>query len=92
MTTKDRAEYKAVLKRDNFSCRLCGKPYHHIHHIVHRSHSGANIRQNMVCLCMNCHELVHSDEKYWRDELLELQRGIYGLIELEDLKRKGRWL
>jgi 5-methylcytosine-specific restriction endonuclease McrA len=92
MTTKNKREFKAVLKRDSFTCQLCGKPYHHIHHIVHKSHQGANIRQNMVCLCRDCHETVHQDEKKWRDELIELMRGHYGMIEIDDLKRKNRWV
>ena len=72
-------------------CMLCSRPYAHIHHVYYRSHGGANIRQNMVCLCRSCHEMCHQDEVRWRNELLERLRGYYGIIELDDLKKKGRY-
>ena len=45
----------------------------------------------MVCLCRSCHEMCHQDEKKWRDELIERLRGHYGMIELDDLKKKGKY-
>jgi hypothetical protein len=84
-------EYKAVLERDKYQCRLCGKKYAHIHHIQFRSLMGADIRQNLVCLCKGCHDMVHSDSEYWKPILLEYVRGHYGHIEINDLKRADKW-
>ena len=76
-----------VLKRDN-GCIYCGDSRVELHHIVYRSHSGIDDERNLVCLCRFHHTRAHSNEKYYRDKLLERQRGIYGCIEINDLKKR----
>ena len=48
----------AVLERDNFTCRQCDEwtqsPPHHIKKI---SQGGDDIMENMVTLCITCHDL-----------------------------------
>ena len=49
-----------VLKRDNYSCRICGckEAKFHVHHIETRK-TGGNAPDNLITLCENCHEKLH---------------------------------
>jgi hypothetical protein len=58
---------------------------------VYKSHQGADIEENLVCLCRTHHTLVHTSEREYRDKLIERQQGIYGMLEMKDLKRKDRY-
>ena len=91
INAQDKREYRAVRKRDNGCCILCGHNVTEIHHIVFRSHGGRNIRQNMVCLCKRHHELTHSDERVWREILLNRMRQHYGMIDVKSLKKQNKW-
>jgi len=46
------------------ACNLCNHVFPpdklHAHHIVFRSHSGANNQNNLVVLCIQCHQLQHN--------------------------------
>ena len=50
-----------VLVRDQFRCRMCGKPSTEVHHIAARSMFGKNrvkdcwSAKNMITLCSECH-------------------------------------
>ena len=49
-----------VLRRDNFTCQKCGR--HTLappHHIIKRSQGGSDTMDNLVTLCMDCHEREH---------------------------------
>jgi len=81
---------RKVMTRDR-GCILCGASSVDLHHIVFKSHGGIDDERNLVCLCRKCHETVHSDEPYWRDILLERQRGLYGCIEIDQLKKRNKW-
>jgi len=52
----------ACLMRDNFTCRKCGKKEIKLtsHHIVWTSKGGKDSIYNLITLCENCHEKVHS--------------------------------
>ena len=57
---KYKALQYAVLKRDDFTCQKCGcwttaPP----HHIKFRSSGGSDTMENMITLCMKCHEKEH---------------------------------
>lgn len=91
MNNRDKREYRAAIARDNHSCVYCGNTTIEVHHIVFRSHGGMNIRQNLVCLCKAHHDMVHSDEPKWRDDLLDKMRAHYGMMEMDDLKSKNKW-
>jgi 5-methylcytosine-specific restriction endonuclease McrA len=80
-----------VLTRDKGRCIYCGSPRVELHHIVYKSHQGADIEENLVCLCRHHHTLVHTDEHKYRDELIARQSGIYGALEISDLKKKSKW-
>lgn len=92
MNKHDKREYRATRNRDRGRCIICGLNVTHVHHIVYRSHGGITDRRNMVCLCPTHHEQAHSDEKVWRDKLLDYLRGHYGMIDERDLKHKNKWI
>lgn len=52
ITPEVRAE---VLKRDNYSCILCGSYHVQIAHYISRGRLGLGIPENLVCLCPLCH-------------------------------------
>ena len=49
-----------VLKRDNYSCRICGckEAKFHVHHIETRK-AGGNAPDNLITLCESCHKKLH---------------------------------
>ena len=56
---------KAIYRREGFACALCDDNRHlQIHHVVKRSQGGSENPQNLICLCMNCHALVHGTFVY----------------------------
>lgn len=91
MNKADKIEYKAVLKRDNNQCVICNRSPVAIHHVLYRSLGGANIRQNMVCLCHSHHSYIHELGKVGMEKMLEYLRIHYGMIDRKDLKKKGKY-
>lgn len=79
--------YKQVAERDDYLCRVCGTQAVDVHHIVFRSHGGADVPENLICLCRVHHEMAHSDEPTWRDRLIEMNETIYGKIDRAKLKK-----
>jgi 5-methylcytosine-specific restriction endonuclease McrA len=89
---RNKKEDLAVYEIDNGVCQLCGSPQvDYPHHIIYKSHGGKNDRRNMILLCRRCHTKVHTNEKYYVEYLLDLQRSKYGTIEINDLKKKNKW-
>lgn len=74
VTKKVRLE---VYERDGGMCRLCKRQGEHIHHIIPRSRAKSLINEpsNLIVLCASCHNLVHSNMKYWIPYLKELNDG-----------------
>lgn len=55
-----RALMLSVYERDGWRCRQCGSRRNLTpHHISRRSQGGADVLENLVCLCLQCHELRH---------------------------------
>lgn len=59
---------KTVYQRDNYTCQNCGRqggPYGntelHAHHIVPKSKGGVHETENLVTVCKQCHNAIHSD-------------------------------
>jgi len=49
-----------ILKRDNYSCRLCSsKDDVQVHHITPKVLGGRNTFDNMITLCYQCHHFIH---------------------------------
>jgi hypothetical protein len=52
---------RAVYRRDGFRCALCDSNRGlQIHHVIHRSQGGKVADpQNLITLCMYCHNVAH---------------------------------
>jgi ATP-dependent DNA helicase RecQ len=53
---------EAVLRRDDYKCRECGKPCRSaevVHHLLPRSAGGPDEPSNLVTLCDGCHTAHH---------------------------------
>jgi len=63
-----------VYSRDEYMCRMCHRKGEHIHHIIPRSSNKSKINEpsNLILLCARCHNLVHSNMKYWMPYLKEI--------------------
>jgi ATP-dependent DNA helicase RecQ len=49
-----------VLRRDGWRCQSCGTMSNlEIHHKLFRSQSGEDSEENLITLCVCCHEGVH---------------------------------
>jgi 5-methylcytosine-specific restriction endonuclease McrA len=50
-----------ILERDGWRCQRCGRRDRlQIHHIIRRSQSGADCEENLIVLCGECHDALHS--------------------------------
>ena len=49
-----------ILRRDGWRCQSCGTMSNlEVHHRQFRSHSGADVEENLITLCSDCHARVH---------------------------------
>lgn len=65
--------HDAVIMRDEFRCRYCGRFTDlHVHHIKYRSEGGPDEETNLITLCSEHHDLMHSNKRKWQPLLLEL--------------------
>ncbi len=53
---------EAILHRDNYTCQCCGKKNCRleVHHIKFRSNGGTDDEENLITLCKECHDGVHT--------------------------------
>ena len=52
--------YEAMYRRDRWRCRHCDTTHNLTpHHIVFRSHGGTDDLDNLITLCLRCHDAVH---------------------------------
>ena len=59
------ASAAVVRERDGGRCMVCFSPRDvQVHHITFRSQGGDHDPENLVCLCADCHALVHA-RKLW---------------------------
>ena len=68
-----------VLEADGHKCRYCGRrdQFLHVHHIIYRSQGGPHEVGNLVTLCPEHHDLVHSNKRVYQplaQELVSLRR------------------
>lgn len=53
-------------------CERCGRPGHGgCHHIKYKSQGGDDIRENLIRLCVYCHDGIHK-ARYNRIELIRI--------------------
>ena len=91
-----------LLERAGGKCEHCGREldYHdmQLHHVVPASMNGTNNKHNLMCLCPECHHLIHANavvnheliEKKLREHPEVLRHGASELREQvkENRKRK----
>jgi 5-methylcytosine-specific restriction endonuclease McrA len=59
-STSYRELHRQVLERDGWRCQVCGLMQHlQVHHLEFRSQSGDDVEQNLITLCVECHDEVH---------------------------------
>lgn len=69
--------YAKVYERDGGQCVLCGRGDSlQCHHHVYRSQGGSGTEDNLVMLCVRCHDLAHSSKKI-RERIGEYLRRLY---------------
>lgn len=63
-----------VYKRDGYKCRWCGRMNTGIdlHHILYRSSGGQHLDDNLISLCRQDHNLMHSSKQQYQPVLLDL--------------------
>ena len=84
---KDKEVYKRIVEEQKW-CQLCGKSNNlHIHHIFYRSQGGLTVEKNLIRLCINCHNLVHSNKKKYQKMLLDIQYSKYGYFDKSEVLR-----
>lgn len=66
--------YNKTYARDLGKCRLCGANNIELHHIIYRSEDKSKINDvnNCIMLCVQCHDIVHSNKHYWQPKLKEM--------------------
>jgi len=71
---------KAIYRRDDFMCALCGSTKGiQIHHARKRSLGGSDRQMNLITLCWKCHAAAHGtivpeyEEAHVTQEDIELQ-------------------
>lgn len=74
---------KLVRERDHNRCTWCGIPRSlHVHHINYRSQGGPHEPWNLITLCQEHHDLVHSNKRKYQP----LCRGYIWQLYVEGYK------
>ena len=73
MTKKEEKKiYEAIAEEEPY-CMLCGKGYNlHIHHIRYGSVGRKTYYGNLIRLCIDCHNKVHSNKRKWQPILITI--------------------
>lgn len=78
--TRSRGWKDQILDRDR-RCRYCGiRRNLHVHHIDYKSQGGNNDLHNLIVLCVEHHDLVHSNKGLWQP----LLRAYIWLLYIEN--------
>ncbi len=62
MALQDRSLREGVIAKAGGRCHVCGYPFEAalvVHHIVPIEFGGRDRTSNLVCVCENCHKLIH---------------------------------
>lgn len=67
-----------VFERFRHMCAYCGRSGRglHVHHIKYRSEGVDHSLDNLILLCQEHHDLVHSNKKFWQPLLREYVAGV----------------
>lgn len=66
---------KKIKEMYNGRCALCGRLGNHIHHIRYRQEAPEMVDDvdNLILLCIGCHEEVHKNKHEWQPKLLKMK-------------------
>lgn len=64
-----------IFDEQHGKCACCGKPITQYHHIVHRTNGGIDSVKNIIGLCDDCHEEIHTSINA-EERLKELKAGV----------------
>jgi 5-methylcytosine-specific restriction endonuclease McrA len=54
--------HRTILERDGWHCQFCGSMQNlQVHHLNFRSQAGGDDEQNLITLCVECHEKLHRE-------------------------------
>lgn len=65
-----KAVRKKVLVRDKGFCVVCERPGVPNSHYIKRSHGGLGIEQNVVCMCLECHNAYDNGKDKEKVEMI----------------------
>lgn len=82
----------AVIMRDSYKCKMCGRVHValEIHHITPRKYRGADIPQNLITLCSDCHKEVTGKEMEYADRLYKLINGKNIRLDIPQRAMQGK--
>ena len=89
------SERKKVLVRDKGFCVVCGQPGIPNSHYIKRSQGGLGIEQNVVCLCVECHNAYDNGNDKMKTKMIHgkvkkyLKRQYKGWKEEDLYYKKG---
>jgi 5-methylcytosine-specific restriction endonuclease McrA len=68
------SETKSLVRSlDGNRCRFCGTNQRlHVHHIIYRSQGGTHEVENLITLCQEHHDTVHSNKKLFQPMCQEI--------------------
>lgn len=70
--TEEKRVYNTIAEEEPY-CMLCGKTYNlNIHHIRYGMCGRHTYFGNIIRLCINCHQMVHSNKRKWQPILIEI--------------------
>lgn len=74
---------KAILKRDNFQCQMCGTGKNlRVHHIHYSEILGTEPDEDLITVCDDCHKRIHR---------LDIELGNAPKWKI-DIERRRRWV
>ena len=100
----DPAIRKAVMSRDNDTCRCCGEggpayiDVNDAHHVIPVHASGVDSVDNIICVCVKCHKMIHLQSRgqlHIPDDITDAEKEkfkkvvAYGNIIRKAMEKKG---
>tara|TARA_X000001382_G_scaffold47943_2_gene32457 strand:+ start:624 stop:899 length:276 start_codon:yes stop_codon:yes gene_type:complete len=68
-------------------CDMCGDMGTSIHHIDNKGSGGSKHKdflENLICVCLSCHELAHNNRKFNRDCKIKILEKVLDKVKRED--------
>lgn len=72
MKKTEKEVYEKTLELFNYQCALCGYNQVHLHHIRYGACGRKTYMGNVIPLCKEHHDLVHSNKKVWQPKLVAI--------------------